>query len=308
MSITPSSQTPEVDHVPGPATKPLVVGVDSSKHAQSAVSWAADEALRAGRRLSMLMVIDKIPGLYPRATVRATDTPESVSHAADILDRLKARTTADHPGLETSTGTIYGSTLNKLLEVSESAEMIVVGKRGLGAFKRMMVGSTSIGLAGRSHVPTVVVPDGWDQAAHAHEAVLVAIDPTHDNDAVLSFAFERALELGVDLVVLHIWDTHPAIVPGADDLTRWGAQANAELHDVIAPWRDKYPAVNALPAARHGHPAQSMLDAASHAQLLVLGRRTSGASPIGFGVGSLTRPLLHYCERPVAVVPSASHS
>jgi nucleotide-binding universal stress UspA family protein len=43
-----------------------------------------------------------------------------------------------------------GRPVHELLERTAGARMLVVGKRGLGGFARVIVGSTSIALAGRS--------------------------------------------------------------------------------------------------------------------------------------------------------------
>ena len=109
-----------------------------------------------------------------------------------------------------------------ILEAADNASLVVVGKRGLGAFARIIVGSTSIGVAGRASCPTVIVPDSWDQARAATKPVLVGIDVTKHDDATLAFAFERAHELHVPLVALYVWQTHPAVVVSAEDRRRVG--------------------------------------------------------------------------------------
>jgi nucleotide-binding universal stress UspA family protein len=125
---------------------------------------------------------------------------------------------------------------------------------------------------------------------------------------LLEFAFTRAHELGVPMVVLHVWDTHPAVVPTADDLKRWGNDARAAVESAIAPWTDKFPDVEALALAVHARPAEGLLEEAERAQLLILGRHSRGHAPAGLGLRSLTRTVMHFAQLPVAVVPTVATS
>ena len=179
-----------------------------------------------------------------------------------------------------------------------------------GAFKRLTVGSTSIALAGRSPAPTVIVPDTWDASESDGESILVGLSTSiRSRDELLAFGFARAAELGVPLVVMHVWDTHPAVVPGDDDLKRWGDEARAAVEAAIAPWRRSSQTSKPLPHSdmRTMRKACST-PATGHPQRVVLGRHSVGHSPLGLPLRSTTRTVLDYCERPVAVVPTAVDS
>jgi nucleotide-binding universal stress UspA family protein len=304
VSQSEQSRRSQLDADPIRVLKPITVGVDGSAHNQSAIAWGADEARRSGRPLLVITATGDFIPPTPHFSGDYIDSFDYDAHASKLVARVKASLEADDPSIQIRTRIGTGSPSNVMIGAADDSHMLVVGKRGLGAFTRVMVGSTSIAVVGRSIVPTVVVPDTWDQRAHATESILVGIDAEHDNDAVLSFGFARAHELGVPMVALHVWDIHPALILGDEDRSRWGVEAQAMVESQLAAWRDKFPDVEALASQRNANPALGLLDAAEHAQLLVVGRRSSNLLLGGLPFGSVTRAVLHYSEQPVAVVPT----
>jgi nucleotide-binding universal stress UspA family protein len=284
--------------------KPIVVAVDGSMHNKSAIAWAAQEAEQSKRELTVLMVTEKAVWNTTPFRGEVSEPFDVARHATNVVEKVVAGLATTHPGLIVRASVRGDDVIPGLLTEAERAEMVVVGQRGLGAFQRMMVGSTSIALAGRSTSPTIVVPDRWEPTTPAVGSVLVGIDPHRSNESTLEFGFKRAHELRVPLVALYVWNTHPALVLGADEQKRWGHDAQAMVETQVVPFRQKFPDVEALAAQRHAAPALGVLDAADHAQLTVLGRRSSGSSPLGFGFGSVGRAVLHYTDGPVAIVPS----
>ncbi|HSS66986.1 MAG TPA: universal stress protein [Nocardioidaceae bacterium] len=288
-------------------TKPIVAAVDGATDNSSAVDWAANEAARSGLPLRVVTVTETAVMQTPPYVLEPIEF-DHAAHLRSVLDGTASNLRRTHADVQIDTGVRVDDPVLGLVAEAQDATMLVVGKRGLGAVKRLTVGSTSIALAGRSPAPTVVVPDTWTAADNDGESILVGLDINQESDELLGFAFARAAELGVPLVVMHVWDTHPAVVPSDADVKRWGDEARAAVEAAIAPWREKFPDVQALAAQRHAHHAQGLLDAGDHAQLVVLGRHTVGHSPLGLPLRSTTRKVLHYCERPVAVVPTAVDS
>ena len=287
--------------------KPIVAGVDGSTNNLAATTWAVAEGARSGLPVKLLMVTERAeirtPGFSKEPTVFSY-----VDHAYGTLDHIAGQAGDDYPDVEISTDVVVDDALGGLVDASGEAAMMVVGKRGIGAIERMTLGSVSIALSGRSAVPTVVVPDGWDADRHREQPILVGLDIHHDADALLEFGFTRASELGASLVVVHVWNAHPAAAPGADDLKRWAREAREAVESAVAPWQAKFPDVKTLALQVHAPPAEGLLDEAEAAQLLVLGRHSRGHSPVGLGLRSVTRTVMHYAELPVAVVPTVATS
>jgi nucleotide-binding universal stress UspA family protein len=286
------------------AQKPVVVGVDGSLQNAGAVEWGAEEADRSGRALALVTGTGEFA--QPRIGV-GTEYVVAYDyelHFNRVLSELATRIRSERPSVLVAPSVRRGEASACLAELSRDAYVVVVGKRGLGAFRRALLGSTSIATVGRATCPTVVVPDEWIQRAHAGEPLLVGVDLEHDSDPVLEFAFARAQRMGVPLVALHVWDVHPFRVLLADERARWGADAKRAVEAVLRSWREQYPDVEAVASQVCAHPAHGLLDASDRAQLLVLGRLSSSARLTGLPFGSVTRAVLHYSKRPVAIVPT----
>ncbi len=269
---------------------PAVVGVDGSARNRAAVHWAAHEAAGAGRALRLVAVSE--PSLLHRLPHPA---PRSAAHRALDDARVTAERYVAAERIETEVA--EGPVEDLLLERARDAGMLVVGKRGRHAIPRMLVGSTSLAVAGRSPVPVAVVPDEWQPERHAGGAVVVGVDPAHATDALLHLAFGRAGRLDVPLEVVHGREE-------LDDAAGTGADEDPTVVEkLLGPWRESFPRVAVTAHERAGHPAVAVLDVAEGAQLVVLGRRNSSRFT-GFGFGSVTRAVLHYATCPVLVVPT----
>jgi nucleotide-binding universal stress UspA family protein len=192
-----------------------------------------------------------------------------------------------------------------LIRGARNAEFLVVGKRSLGTFGRLVLGSTSTACAGRSAAPVFVVPPGWHQQQHALEPVVVGVDVSRDEEATLALAVAEAARRGVALVAIYVVDIEPVLAfdptLAGPTYQHWEADGRERLTAMLAPWRRKYPEVPTRAGVARGHAATALLDRAHRSQLLVIGRH--GTGPFGFGLGSRARPLLHYADSTVLVVP-----
>jgi nucleotide-binding universal stress UspA family protein len=283
---------------------PVVVGVDGSKHTERAVEWAAAEAVRTHRDLRLVTTTGVFTEPVARVSASGVRSFDYGDHYTELLARAASSVRQRHPGLDVVPWVQSGDPVSALTEMSHEASLVVVGKRGLGGFERILLGSTSIAVVGRITGPTLVVPDSWADGESSSLPVLVGIDFDHANDAALSFAFMRADELGVPLIALHAWHPHPTALLSDDDRGRWAVDAKSMLEKELASWRERFPAVDVHSSQVEGHPAEVLLDAAARAQLLVLGRTSSERRLTGLPIGSVTRAVLHYSDIPVAVVPS----
>ena len=282
--------------------KPIVVAVDGSERNRSAVEWASGEAAAAGAEIVLVTVIDDFVIPVPHFSVRSQDR-----QAHDMLAAVRNEVQHVVTEQEVVTEVVAGSPVDVLLDRSQDSRMVVVGKRGLGGFARVLVGSTSIAVAGRAKVPVAIVPDGWRREDHRSDPVVVGIDPYRGEHRPIHLAFHRARRLGVKLIAVHGWETptmydwDSAVVSGA--AAQWEQDAHAKFDEVLDGWRQRCPDVKVEAVHSHSHPAMAVLDAAEHAQLVVLGRHTDSKLG-GFTFGSVTRAVLHYSECPVMVVPA----
>jgi nucleotide-binding universal stress UspA family protein len=283
---------------------PVVVAVDGSDRNRAAVAWAAEEAERLGVKLVLVTVVDD--SALPIHRDHVTE-----EHARAMLAGVAADVAPGVGEENVEPVVVPGYPPDVLLSRFPDAGVLVVGKRGLGAISRMLVGSTSLAVAGRAHVEVVVVPDTWHRASHEGGAIVVGLDPYRPEDRMLDLAFRRAAALKVPLVAVHGWETSAAAAWGTTaaagvplaPMPDWRAEAEEAFDQVLASWRTRWPEVDLRAVHSGNHPATAVLDAAEDAQLVLLGRHAEHRT-LGFGFGSVTRAVLHYAECPVAVVPS----
>lgn len=302
MTIEPTATTAGERDL---SREPVVVAVDGSERNRSAVAWAAQEAVDTD---SPLVLVTGVGGhVIPRPG--NGDGNGNVQRALAMLDEVRDRTASVVDGDAVTTRAVPGAPVAALLEAAEQARLVVVGKRGLGGFTRVIVGSTSIALAGRSPVPVAVVPDSWDVHTRTDRPVVLGVDPFRTDREPTELAFHRAARLAVPLVAVHGWEA-PAVhswdadmVAGA--LTAHEQESERRFDELLATWSERHPDVLVRPMRRHRHPANALLEAAEGAQVLVLGRHEPGRLG-GFALGSVTRAVLHYAETPVIVVPATT--
>lgn len=143
----------------------IVVGVDGSKHSRHALEWAVHEAAVRHEPLTVLTVQSAIIGDWGSPIPYPRD-PEFMEAALDLAKEeadsvLGATAEADRPPSVTVKA-YTGIPAEELLSAANDADLLVVGSRGAGGFKRLLLGSVSSHVTHHAHCPVVVIPD--DQA------------------------------------------------------------------------------------------------------------------------------------------------
>ncbi|MFB9309132.1 nucleotide-binding universal stress UspA family protein [Agromyces hippuratus] len=137
----------------------IVVGVDGSHISDHALSFAADEADRAGESLIAVHSWDVVAMVggeygYGAPLIAADDLARAES---EILDAALAPVAAAHPGLDVRRTVVAGDPVHDLTEAASEARMLVVGSHGRGALARFLLGSVSQGVLADLVTPTIVV-------------------------------------------------------------------------------------------------------------------------------------------------------
>ena len=146
------------EHLPW-AGRPVVVGIDGSEPATSALVWAADEA---GRRAVPLHVVHAwdAPYLSPPGAIVAVNREaiEADSHRLldSIVDGVVGRALHRPPAVEKLA--VPEGPGRALVEAGEGAGLVVVGTRGRGGFAELLLGSVSQHVIHHAPGPVVVVP------------------------------------------------------------------------------------------------------------------------------------------------------
>jgi len=298
----------------GENESPVVVGVDGSESALRAVRWAAREAERRGTALRLVHVCHVAPVRHPR---QVTPPPEYQAvlfeQGRHWLTEASAAARDVVPDLVVTVDLLGGLSAATLVVESRTAQLMVLGSRGLGGFTTLLVGSVAVALAAHGHCPLVVVRESTvDEPAAVDGPVVVGVDGSELSDAAVTFAFEAAAARGVPVVAVHTWlDVTMAgawtTLPGTVDWDWLQAEEEKRLAERIALWQEKFPQVEVRPVVVRDRPWRALLEHAAGAQLVVVGSRGRGAFA-GVGLGSVSQALLHHAGCPVAVARTETTS
>ncbi|MEU9536933.1 universal stress protein [Streptomyces sp. NPDC048213] len=282
-------------------TAQVIAGLDGSDESLAAAEWAADEARL--RQVPLALVhIDELPA---NPEIPLAQISEAAEHAEELLRATAQRLRAEHAALEVSVTQTKGRAAEELTAAANTADLTVLGSRGLGRMSGFLAGSVSLGVIGSALNPVVLVRAQDDRSAPSG-GMVVGIDIDRASDALLAFAFAEAARRRLPLRFLHSWTLpasygyaalmDPALgVDQSEHLTR-------TMLELLEPWRRRYPEVEATAKAVVGSPAFQMVEASRDAELVVVGRR-SRRLPLGPHLGHVAQAVIHHSPAPVAVVP-----
>ena len=137
----------------------VVVGIDGSPEAETALRFAADEAAKRGLPLRIVCAWEAPAGTYigEGFAPTADGIVEAEHHADDVL-RAALERLAGGAAIETEALAVEGSPAQVLIEQSRDAALLVVGSRGRGAAAGLLRGSVSQKLTQHAPCPLAVVP------------------------------------------------------------------------------------------------------------------------------------------------------
>ncbi|MBJ8347036.1 universal stress protein [Antrihabitans sp. YC2-6] len=292
--------------------QPIVVGVDGSDAGQDAVRWAAREAAFHKCRLTIVnaspVLLTYGPGMalvsYGPALALAPEEFDSERTGRAILSASErtVESMIDEIGVvDTCTEFVAGPTIPSLLDLSKDARLLVVGNRGLGAFRRRLLGSVSTAVAHHAHCPVVVVRTPESAYGPGSSApVVVGVDGTDSSAKAIEIAFDEASHRGVELVAVYAWTDYSDLVTSVNSWPTPQAEQEALLAECLAGWRERYPEVDVRKVAVRDRPARKLLAQSEVAQLVVVGSHGRGGFS-GMTLGSTSEVLLHHVECPIII-------
>ncbi len=148
----------DLDVVPGPEAGRVVVGLDGSRGADEALGFAVEYA--SSRRLGLTAVLSL--AIHGGGQGRGGLTSQDVLMAdaesgARLLEESLAGWREKVPDVDIRTRVDARQPAQALVEVSVGAALLVVGSRGNGGFRSLVLGSVSHSVLHQAHVPVAVV-------------------------------------------------------------------------------------------------------------------------------------------------------
>ena len=143
-----------------PPTRGIVVGIDGSAVSEGAVAFAFGQASELG---APLRVVHVWQGRNPASLFGARNRPvddseDQTQRQRELLGEWVTPWADKFPDVAVDVSVVQGNAVHALVDFSRSAQLLVVGCRGLGAVRRVMLGSVSQGILHLATVPVAVVP------------------------------------------------------------------------------------------------------------------------------------------------------
>ncbi len=137
----------------------IVVGVDSSETSLKALRWALEEARLRSAAVELVHAFPR-PELIGMTMVVTLPSDDELRQASEqvLADALAQVGGAGDVTVTQRVGA--GGPASVLVEAAKDAELLVLGSRGLGGFRGMLLGSVTQQVIANATCPVVVItPD-----------------------------------------------------------------------------------------------------------------------------------------------------
>lgn len=285
----------------------IVIGVDGSETSAHALRWATREGHLRHQGVTAILAWGLMNQRHPdrsqafdpdydvddaRRTLRTYVSDAVGPEAADQITLLPRNDLPDRA----------------LIEASKDASLLVLGGRGLGGFRGMLLGAVTYHCLHHAACPVAIVHAPVEEPeAGQTERIVVGVDGSATAHRALLWAVEEARLRQASLEIVHSWHAYyggggayglavvdPTLFeePAQELLDR--CLDGVDVAGLIAPPKRTL----VCDAAAH-----ALLTASKEAHLLVTGSRGIGGFA-GLLVGSTTSQVVHHATCPVVVIPT----
>ena len=280
----------------------IVVGLDGSTGSERALRWAAEIARRTGATLEPVYAWE-YPALALLPFPAGLPVPPHEAMQADAEVRaqglVESAGLGDAPQFVTEPLVLQGTPGRVLCDAATSADLLVIGSRGLGSVKGVLLGSVSVHCANAAPCPVVIVPEseGGDDPAAVNK-VLVGVDGSPSANAAVAWADEWAPE-DATITLLHAWNL--PMTTDASALT-FDVEAMEVAADKVLDRAAELVRKHTAEKLRVRGDARVELEHRGHdADLVVLGAR--GHSMFErLMIGSVAAHTVHHLTAPTAII------
>lgn len=275
----------------------ILVPLDGSAHAEAALALAA---LIPSRRLRLLTVRPDL--------VQLDEICASAEEGEAYLERIAAP--LREQGRSVETRVIFGDARRQIAALAALADLVIMGSRGCGATKTLVVGSVAEWVARHAPAPTLIVRGGADGAATLPlTRIVVPMDGAPLAEQALPMACRMAAELGLPIHLVRVVDFD--FVRASVEAGIAAAQASAAQHAAVSTAATEYLDAQAqrlrndgclvTQHVRTGSPVAELLDEIVAGDLVVLATRERGGVA-RWAWGSVADELVRRAAGPVLLV------
>jgi nucleotide-binding universal stress UspA family protein len=297
--------------------KHILACTDGSEESMDAVALAATLAAKYHAELQILSVFSTYyaePGYMGVWTLTIPqELIDESAHAQLVAIEEQVKPIWDKAGISGTVLQVQGHSIDAIIETAkrEGADLIVMGSRGLGAFKSLMLGSVSDSVL--HHAPCPVLVTRGKHEAHKTEglqSILLASDGSEGAGKAAQFALSLAQKFAIPLTILNVFElSMPLPLPIEEDHKQATATPQTweqqKIETICQDLRHAADAQGVLTAfyQEKGAPAETIVRFADahHFDLIVMGNRGMGTFK-GLLLGSVSDRVAHHAHCPILIV------
>jgi nucleotide-binding universal stress UspA family protein len=262
-------------------TNRIVVGIDGSDGAEAALAWAADEAQRRGDGLLIVYAADVGETDGVSAATRSAAVTHVSHYARRLLSAALVSAELRHPLLDIETTARQGNPAQVLVDLGDSADLLVVGRRGMHNRFDALLGGVSHRVAGHARCPVAVIPHPAKLDARDHQPVIVVgVDRSESAMRALELAFQHAQRCAARLIAVRACEELDDRRGGggyvSNSTAGWQLASLHLLDYCVSPVAARHPSVPVESRLVRGRPVAALLDTAQEADLLFIGAHDIG--------------------------------
>ena len=284
-------------------TTKLVIGVDGSSTSRAALIWATRFAVRVKARLEVVWVWHYPAGVFSDTSgvIPLPSKAEMQSSAETSLQRFldDCADECSMEGLDWDPIVDHGETGYVLCAAARDADLLIVGSRGLGGFKGLMLGSVGAHCANEMPCPVALIPPSWEPGVPDKGTIVLGVDGSPGAAEAVRWA-DRWAPQDASLTIASAWNP-----PISYDMV--GMQAD---EDVFKSACEQTVSEAATLVDQHrvttdcvrGDARSVLPEAARHADMLVIGARGHRGLE-RLLIGSVASTIVHHLSVPTVLVP-----
>lgn len=279
----------------------VVVGLDGSDGSLAALRWASALARNVGARVQPVMAWE-YPALSLLPYPAGLPVPPAESMSADTLAREAGLLESiDLPDdVEVNEPLVARGRASKVLcQAVAPSDLLVVGSRGLGFVRGVLLGSVSAHCATTAPCPVAIVPELGVGSPGEAVTVLVGVDGSPLSSDAVAWA-DRWAPAQAELHLVHVWNLPLAMDFAAASFDSAAIECGGQaLLDRAAERVERHEFHTQLV---RGDARIELERLAAGADMMVIGAR--GASVLErVLIGSVTSHAIHHLRTPTVVVP-----
>lgn len=285
----------------------IVVGMDGSAEAAVALRWAVDEGAVRGWPVTAVMVWSLLDQHHV-ADGASFDPDYSEADAAAALDAYVAAAVGSTAAVNVWKDVVCERRAPALLDAARDAALLVLGPRGLGGFRGLLLGSVTQQVLHHAPCPVAIVRQPDVGRGNELRRIVVGVDGSMTSRLALQWALDEARARRCAIEVVHTWSAPYAYgypTPIALDPGPAEERATAMV-DTFVEEADTSDLAHPVEKVVVGgsSPAAALLARSEEAELVVVGSRGVGGFR-GLLLGSLAHQVAVHAPCPAVIVPPA---